>query len=214
MTILVVAAHPDDEVLAMGGTIAHACNKGGPGAVHILFMTPGRDGGKATKEMYKAAKALGAVVWGEGKFPDNRLDTIPLLDIVRRVERAIEAVKPDTVYTHRRHDLNIDHELTARAVLTATRPGTSPVREVYAFDSPSSSEWDFGGSGFAPTVFQELDASDLTLACKALNCYKSELRQDPHPRSEGQFLVRRQYWGSVAGYDYAEPFELVRWLRA
>ena len=214
MTTLVVVAHPDDEVLGIGGTIIRARQKGGPSVVHMLFMTPGREGGKGTRAMWKAAGLLGAAVWGEGTFLDNLMDTVPLLHIVRRVEKAIETLKPETLYTHRRNDLNIDHEITHRAVLTATRPGTSPVRDVYAFDSPSSSEWNFGAPGFAPNVFNELSADDVEKAALALEAYEAELRPSPHPRSVHQFWLRRQYWGSVAGCLYAEPFELVRSLRA
>ena len=225
MTTLVVAAHADDETLGMGGTIAHLA--AGGEEVFVVTMTDGVGarvhGGVESnsdiailrmREYVAAVTALGGGVYPMGNFPDNGLDTVPLLDVVRYVEGLLQDAQPDTVYTHRRHDLNLDHQLTHRAVLTATRPGTSSVLRVYAFDSPSSSEWNFGAPGFVPSVFQELDTPHILKMEAALAAYKSELRDPPHPRSDSRAVIRRQHWGSVSGFLYAEPFELIRDLRS
>jgi LmbE family N-acetylglucosaminyl deacetylase len=226
MNILVVAAHRDDEVLGCGGTVARSVQNGDDVHIHILGETRGsrwveRDEGDRVlvddlaEHAQAAGATLGATTVTLHDLPDNRFDTVPMLDIVKIVEAAIDEVAPSVVYTHHGGDLNVDHVATHRAVLTATRPlPGGGIDEVLAFEVPSSTEWSFQrlGEAFRPNVF--VDVSD-TLATKlrALACYESEARRFPHPRSEEAVSAAARRWGSVAGLLAAEPFESIRSIR-
>jgi LmbE family N-acetylglucosaminyl deacetylase len=227
VTTLVIAAHPDDEVLGCGGSIARAAADGG--AVDVLILGEGHssrfdaraaapsDGVIQLQEASRAAaRLLGARSVEFGGFADNRFDEMALLDVVKRVEGAIQQGRPDVIYTHHPGDLNIDHGITFRAVLTATRPGTSPheVADVYAFEIQSSTEWAFGRIEpvFRPTVFVEIsDTIEQKIA--AMACYESESRPFPHPRSAEALRAGAMKWGSASGVRHAEAFELIRSVR-
>lgn len=147
-------------------------------------------------------------------LPDNRLDTVALLDIVQGIEMVIADVEPDTVYMHHPSDLNVDHSLAARAVLTATRPsGDCPVRDVYAYEVPSSTDWSFGASGtaFRPNYFVDI-TSTIDKKIGALRCYGTEIREFPHPRSPEALRACAARWGSTVGCEAAEAFEIMRRL--
>ncbi len=223
MRVLVVAAHPDDEVLGCGGTLALLAQEGHETAVTILgegvtSRYPTREA--ADEELLrslqtqsrKVAEMLGAREVRLHNLPDNRFDTVPLLEVVKLVEGDISDARPDVVYTHHGGDLNIDHRITHQAVLTATRPVAGQgVREVYAFEVPSSTEWSFQrvGEPFRPNVFRDI-SSTLELKLKALSTYESEIRAFPHPRSLEATEAIAKRWGSTAGCAAAEAFELVR----
>ena len=154
--VLVIAAHPDDEVLGCGATIARLTQEGHE--VYIAILGEGitsryQQREQADRSLVEALHARGrqvAELLGVRdlflyNLPDNRFDTVPLLDVVKIIEELIERLKPEVIYTHHGGDLNIDHVVTHRAVLTATRPVTDqPVQEIYAFEVPSSTEWTFG----------------------------------------------------------------------
>lgn len=227
MTILIVAAHPDDEVLGCGGTIAGYAAAGHD--VHIAIVAEGITSRHAQREdaapgdlqalqadAGAAAEALGARSLSFGGLPDNRLDSVPLLEVVKLVEDWTAKFKPDAIYTHHPGDLNVDHGIVFRSVLTATRPGASavPVSDVYAFEVPSSTEWSFQriDPPFRPSVFVDVSAS-LDRKIAAMACYRSERRDAPHPRSAGVLRAAALRWGSVAGMHQAEAFELIRSLR-
>jgi LmbE family N-acetylglucosaminyl deacetylase len=227
MNVLVVAAHPDDEVLGCGGTVAGYAAAGHD--VHIAIVAEGitsRYGERAEADpgdlqalqtdARAAANTLGARSVSFGGLPDNRLDSVPLLRVVKLVEEWIEGFKPDAVYTHHPGDLNVDHGATFRAVLTATRPGAAgvTVSDLYAFEVPSSTDWAFQrvGPAFHPNVFVNVAAS-LEQKVAAMECYESERRSAPHPRSPEMLRATAARWGSVAGMPYAEAFELIRSLR-
>ena len=165
--------------------------------------------------MHEAAAKVGAKDVALFKLPDNRLDTVPLLDLVKLVEDIIQKFQPEVIYTHHAGDLNIDHGLVQRAVLTATRPlpGQS-VREIYAFEVPSSTEWAFQQLQpvFRPNVFVDISRT-LEAKIAGLACYDSETRKFPHPRSPEALRALAARWGSVAGCQAAEAFELVRSVR-
>jgi LmbE family N-acetylglucosaminyl deacetylase len=149
------------------------------------------------------------------KLPDNRLDTVPLLEVVKLVEDLLERFKPAVIYTHHPGDLNVDHGVVHRAVITATRPAPGQrVREVYAFEVPSSTEWAFQRlePAFRPSVFVDISAT-LETKISALACYDTETRKFPHPRSPEALRAIAMRWGSVAGFQAAEAFELIRSLR-
>jgi LmbE family N-acetylglucosaminyl deacetylase len=227
MTILVIAAHPDDEVLGCGGTMACAAAEGHD--VHVAILGEGissrynrRD--EAPSAAFKqlqddaraAAASLGAKSVSFAGLPDNRFDEVALLEIIKQVEEWIATYRPSAIYTHHPGDLNIDHGLTFRAVLTATRPGASrpAVTDVYAFEVPSSTEWAFQrvAPAFRPSVFVDI-ATSLDRKIAAMQCYRSERCEPPHPRSPEMLRAGAEHWGSVAGMRYAEAFELIRSLR-
>ena len=220
-TILVAAAHPDDEVLGCGGTLARHAGHGDD--VHVLFFADGtssRLGGGATdqpirarsSEAIEAAKIMGINPPQFLGLPDQRLDSKNLLDLTRALESVVSKLSPMVVYTHHGSDLNLDHRLAYQAVLTACRPVPgSTVREIYAFETLSSTEWsDPGiGPGFSPTRF--VDVTDqLDRKLNALAAYKSEMREFPHPRSlEGARALAR-IRGACVGVEAAEAFAVIR----
>ncbi|MDP3703813.1 MAG: PIG-L family deacetylase [Candidatus Omnitrophota bacterium] len=224
-SVLVVAAHPDDEVLGCGGTIARLSRERD---VHIAILGEGitsryrsRSATAKTelRRLHHQARAVSSHLRARsvqfGGLPDNRFDDVPLLEVVKKVEAWVEHVRPQTIYTHHPGDLNIDHTTTFRAVLTATRPmqGT-PVKELYAFEIPSSTEWAFGRIApvFRPNAFMDISASihDKT---EAMQLYADEVRAFPHPRSTEALQAIARRWGSVVGVNYAEAFELIRSIR-
>lgn len=220
--ILVIAAHPDDEILGLGGTIRRYVNNGcvadcvilGEGATSRSQRR--EDTNKAEVDKLKkctqnAAKVIGYRNFYFCGFPDNRFDSIDLLDIIKQVTSYIEQLKPDTIFTHHYGDLNIDHRRTFEAVMTACRPiGNPTVEEVYCFETPSSTEWNFkyGGDVFKPNVFIDIQDT-LEYKLEAMKCYKTEVREYPHPRSLKALAVIASRWGTVVGKNCAEAFELV-----
>jgi LmbE family N-acetylglucosaminyl deacetylase len=224
--VLVIAAHPDDEVLGCGGTAARLVNEGRE--VHFAILGEGitsrhaqRDAADADQltRLHRQAHAAAAKVGVKNvhlhNLPDNRLDTIALLDVVKLVEGLIERIQPQVIYTHHAGDLNVDHGIIHRAVLTATRPiAGQPVREIYAFEVPSSTEWAFQRlePTFRPNVFVDIEAT-IEAKVAAMECYESEARVFPHPRSPEALRALAIRWGSVVGCAAAEAFELVRSIR-
>ena len=146
-------------------------------------------------------------------LPDNRFDTVPLLDVVKIVEELIEHLQPQIIYTRHSGDLNVDHMIVHRAVLTATRPVAGcPVKEIYTFEVPSSTEWAFGQfqPAFRPNVFVDISAT-LEAKVQAMALYESEAQSFPHPRSPEALRAIARRWGSAV--EAAEAFELVREVR-
>ena len=225
MRYLTIAAHPDDEVLGCGATMARLSSEGHE--VHILILGEGAtsrhtdpDGGASQvrtlrAQADKAGSELGASSVTVESLPDNKFDALPLLDIVRMVERHVSDLKPDAIFTHHGSDLNIDHRITAQAVITATRTmAGAPVKEVLAFHIPSSTEWAFGvtGQSFQPDVFFDV-TGHIAAKITAMKIYEEEARQFPHPRSPEALEAISKTWGSTAGFAAAEAFELIRSLR-
>ena len=225
MKILVVAAHPDDEILGCGATAARLVQEGCD--VYFAILGEGitsrhQERGAADEKqlslLQEHAQEAGRVIGVREvllhKLPDNRLDAVPLLEVVKLVEDLVARLKPQVVYTHHGGDLNVDHGVIHRAVLTATRPvAGQPVREVYAFEVPSSTEWAFQRLEpvFRPNIFVDVTHT-LETKISAMSCYRTEARQFPHPRSLEALRAIATRWGSVAGYGAAEAFELVRSL--
>lgn len=219
--ILVIAAHPDDEVLGCGGTIARLNKEGYK--ITTLILGEGissrddvRDAKKRKVDILKlkgeakrANTILGVKKVFFHDFPDNRFDTVSFLDIVKAIEKIKNNIKPDIIFTHYEKDLNIDHQITYRAVITATRPlKKETVKEIYSFEIPSSTEWSYPLS-FSPDMFFDISET-IDIKLKALKKYQTELRESPHPRSwEGVKLVAK-LWGMKVGLNYAEAFKCVR----
>ncbi|MBI4833594.1 MAG: PIG-L family deacetylase [Planctomycetes bacterium] len=221
--ILIVAAHPDDEVLGCGGTITRFADES---EVNLLILGEGmtsrflrRETGMKSKEMKKLKASIDKVlkIFKIEKsfildFPDNQFDSVPLLNIVKAIEKVKNQIKPDIIYTHHRGDLNIDHRITYDAVLTACRPiKGETVKEIYSFEIPSSTEWNYPVQ-FAPNVFVDI-TSTIEKKIKGLKAYQTELKQFPHPRSEETIRVIGKRWGGMVGFNYAEVFEVVRVIR-
>ena len=221
--VLIVAAHPDDEVLGCGGTIARMVQSGREVDVAILGegvtsrLGSGTDSDRKMIESLRetcrqAAEILGVTDCVFYDYPDNRFDTVPLLEIVKTVEELIHTIQPEIVYTHHPGDLNIDHSITFRAVMTATRPLESGlVRKVYSFEVPSSTDWIFGGTSerFEPNEFVDI-CSTLDVKINAMKCYTSELKEYPHPRSLRSIESQAAIWGHKSACNAAEAFTLVR----
>ncbi|MFA5336865.1 MAG: PIG-L family deacetylase [Candidatus Omnitrophota bacterium] len=222
--ILIIAAHPDDEILGCGGVIARLIKEGH--SVYTLILGEGitsrdesRNVSRRKKEIEnlkgqarRANKILGVKEVFFYDFPDNRFDTVPLLDIVKVIEKIKKQIAPDIVFTHTEKDLNIDHQITYKAVITATRPlAGETIKEIYSFEIPSSTNWKFPIS-FSPDVFSNISAT-LPLKIRALRSYKSELKRYPHPRSIKGIIISAEYYGMRIGFKYAEAFECQRIIK-
>ena len=224
-SILVVAAHPDDEVLGCGATLAKLSKSH---EVHILILGEGFTSRKETgdpgntkgvEQLANSARAAAVVIGAhsinlEG-FPDNRFDEVPLLDVVKRVEAVILETSPETIYTHHPGDLNNDHRIAFQAVLTASRPvANSSVKHLFTFEIPSSTEWAFQQFQpvFKPNVFVDVSET-IDVKIKAMAQYESEMRPFPHPRSTESLRIIAKRWGLVVGLEYVEVFEVVRSIR-
>ena len=225
-TLLVIVAHPDDEVIGCGGTIAKLVLQGDD--VYCLLLSEGitsrygqpeeakeEDLRQLKSDAEKAAKILGIKRLFFKNFPDNRFDTVPLLDIIKAIEEIKEELKPDVIFTHHRGDLNIDHQITFKAVLTTCRPMKGEtVKEMYSFEVPSSTEWSSPGAQnyFMPNVFVDINET-LDRKIEALKAYQGEIRKYPHPRSPEALRAIASRWGSTVGCEAAEAFELIRSIK-
>jgi LmbE family N-acetylglucosaminyl deacetylase len=220
-SVLVLAAHPDDEVLGCGGSIARLARSGA--RVHVAFLADGvtaRPGAPAEEldarrnAARRAGEVLGVSSLSFGDFPDNRMDTVPLLDVVQAIEALIATHQPDTLFTHHSGDVNVDHRRIHEAVTAACRPQTGhPVRTLLSFEVPSSTEWQLPGpaTAFVPNWFVDISET-LELKLAALDAYAAELREWPHPRSRRGVTHLAHWRGATVGVDAAEAFVLGRQL--
>ena len=217
-TVLVVVAHPDDEVLGAGGTMARLARAGSK--VHILFLADGvgaRGADLVAAERRAQAARTAALCLGAQEpvflgLPDNRLDSLDLLDITQAIERIVAKVEPSIVYTHHAGDLNIDHVICQRAMLTACRPlPGSKLRAIYAMEVPSSTEWATPApqNAFLPTRFVDISAVQ-DIKRRALEAYAEEMRPFPHPRSIEVVEALATWRGATAGLPAAEAFMVLR----
>jgi LmbE family N-acetylglucosaminyl deacetylase len=226
MSVLVVAAHPDDEVLGCGGTIARLASEGQVVNVAILgegitSRNPQRENADpaAIEKLYSCSRRVADLLSVKEitfhGLPDNRFDSLPLLDVVKLVEELVQRWRPSVIYTHHPGDLNIDHQVVSRAVLTAARPleGQS-VREVYMFEIASSTEWAFQQLApvFKPNVFVNIEGT-LRLKLEGMQLYESETRKFPHPRSPEALTAIARRRGSTVGCQAAEAFEIAYLIR-
>ncbi len=224
--ILVVAAHPDDEVLGCGGTIARHADAGDQ--VQVLILAEGatsrqrqRDRGLVIHELSvlaQAAHKAGAILGAAGvellDLPDNRLDSMDRLDLIKQIEGCIDRHQPQMVYVHHAGDVNVDHRRLHEAVVTACRPTPNyPVRRLLSFEVPSSTEWQPPGSApsFQPNWFVDISAQ-WPRKREALEAYASEMRPWPHARSIRALEHLARWRGSQVGVEAAEAFSLLRQL--
>ena len=218
MKILIIVAHPDDEILGMGGTIKKFTKK--KFDVKVVFMATGifarRSGNYSNSTTYninekitskmknqmkslrgdvkKAMKILGVKDFQFEDFPDNEMDTISNLEITKKIEEILANFKPNVVYTHTQHDINVDHRAIYNATITATRPSKkSNIEEVITFEIPSSTEWYFS-SNFSPNIFVDI-SKELSTKLQAMKAYKNEIHDFPHPRSLKALDAISTRWG-------------------
>jgi len=224
--ILVVVAHPDDEVLGLGGTIHRLINYHGC-EVRAVILGEGITSRSEIRETEKwkneleihrinietARKAIGYESVSIYDFPDNRFDSVCLLDIIKVVEKEKREFQPEVIFTHHGGDLNIDHQRTFEAVITSCRPmSNEPVKTIITFETMSGTEWRASSDPkhFIPNMFSEISEESLTAKIKAMEAYEFERRAYPHPRSPEALRIRAQMWGVTNGLNLAEAFQLIR----
>ena len=222
--VLIVASHPDDEVLGCFGTVARLIKEGYE--AYTLILGEGKtsrdeqrivDSRKdeievLNNEIEKANNIIGIKKVFIESFPDNRFDSVALLDIVKVISKVKEEVQPDIIFTHFENDLNIDHRITYQAVITATRPMEDEcVKEIYSFEILSSTEWNYPLSFSPDTYFDISDTLDLKIS--AMKEYTSELCEYPHPRSLEGIKLNAKYQGMRVGKRAVEAFKSVRVIK-
>lgn len=222
-SILIVAAHPDDEVLGCGGMISRFSNKSD---INIIFLGEGSScrysdlNNKSIKaeieerkiSARKAASFLNVKNLEFHKLTCGRFDQIPIIEINKIIESSIVKYKPDILFTHDSKDINNDHRIVFRSSLMSTRPNSiASVKTVLTYEVPSSSECSFDqNGGFNPNYFLEISEVDLTKKSDALLQYTSEVKPYPFPRSRDGLKVYASFRGMQASVNYAEAFHLVR----
>ncbi|MDA9602483.1 PIG-L family deacetylase [Flavobacteriaceae bacterium] len=226
---MIIVAHPDDEILGLGSTINRLINNDNVN-VHTLILGEGitsrsdsRDEERWLSELKthnnnieKARSIIGYQSLSTYQFPDNRFDTIALLDIVKVIENEKEKFKPDIIFTHHHGDLNVDHQITNNAVITSCRPVRNETTEaIISFETPSSTEWNIKKNinSFQPNLFFKISKSNLDAKIKAMESYIYEKRKYPHPRSPEALKILAQRNGLIVGVDYAEAFEILRLIK-
>ena len=222
--VLIIVAHPDDEVLGCFGTIARLIKEGYE--AYTLILGEGktsRDEKRVAENKKDEILALNSEIKKANEvikikkvfiesFPDNRFDSIDLLDIVKVISKVKDEVHPDIIFTHYEKDLNIDHQITYKAVITATRPMMDEcVKEIYSFEILSSTEWNYPISFSPDTYFDISDSIDLKI--EAMKAYNSELCQYPHPRSIEGIELNARYHGMRMGRKFLEAFKSIRIIK-
>ena len=220
--VLILAAHPDDDILGCGGFISKNINKS---KIKIVFIGEGsscrfhdiknkkRIDIEIKKRNNYAIKALNYLKVKKYKFynlPCGRLDTVPILDIAKIIEKEIETFKPDTVLTHSDKDVNNDHLIVNKATIQATRPGAlNKINTLMSYEVLSSTQWKFT-ENFKPNFFVQLNEKNIKDKINSLKIYKTEIKKFPHPRSIIGIKTLSMYRGMQIGSKYAEAFEIIR----
>lgn len=224
--ILLVVAHPDDELLGVGATMHHLIQNYNT-QVHVVILGEGitsraevRNRVQWEKELathraniYAAQKFIGYQSVAVYDFPDNRFDSVALLDLVKVIEKEKQDFQPEIIFTHHGGDTNIDHRRTFEAVITAVRPmKNEPVRTILTFETPSSTEWQAFNypNPFLPNYFIRFSEESLEAKIKGMESYEFEKRPFPHPRSPEALRILAQRWGVAIGAPLAEAFMLIR----
>lgn len=221
--ILVISAHPDDEVLGCGGTIIKYSKKynifsvivgeGCTSRINKKNKNINKNLNLLKKQANKVAKIMGIKKTFFLSLPDNKLDTLPLLNIIHKIEKIVNQIKPEIIFTHHNGDLNIDHQIINKAVLTATRPiNKNFVKSVRTFEVLSSTEWNYQSSNhmlFNPNLFIDI-SKQLNKKIKSFLYYKSEIRKFPHPRSKEGIENIAKFRGASSGLKAAEAFHILR----
>ncbi len=212
VSILVLAPHPDDEVLGMGATIKKLSKRN---SVNLCVITEGATAQYSDKKMIKvrrescikSGKILGISNFEFLDFPDMKLDTIPILEINKNIEKIIKKYKPKVVYTITDTDMNKDHQIVHESTLIVTRPHSSGVKEVISYEIPGQKL-----KFFSPTLYENID-KEIRFKIKAFQCYKSEIMKFPHPRSVEAVRNLSIQRGIESSLNNAEAFEIIRSIR-
>ena len=212
MDIIIIAAHPDDEVLGMGGTIKKLSKKN---KIHLCVVTEGASAQYTSKDMIKkrkescikSGKILGISTFDFLEFEDMKLDSIPSLEINQELEKIIKKHKPTSVYTTPKNDLHKDHQIVFESTSIASRPYSNTVKNLFSYEIPGIVK-----NPFSPTVYEDI-SKEISYKIKAFNCYKSEIEKFPHPRSIESIESLSLQRGMESGLKKAESFELIRSIR-
>lgn len=224
--IMIVVAHPDDELLGLGATMHKLIKEQGV-QTRVIILGEGITSRSDTRDtelwkevlerhhqnMEAARQLIGYHSVQAYNFSDNRFDSHTLLDIIKVVEHEKEQFRPDFIFTHHGGDLNIDHQMTFQAVMTATRPmEDEQVKAVFTFETPSASEWQAtcDPRHFMPNFYMEISEADLKAKCDAMASYEFEIRTFPHPRSSEALRILAYSRGYIVGKRLAEAFQMVR----
>lgn len=224
--IMIVVAHPDDEILGLGASMNRLINDYQV-TTHVIILGEGvtsrsenRELGKWTSELNihkqnikDAQKIIGYHSLNTYDLPDNRFDSVNLLDIIKIIEKEKTSYQPEFVFTHHGGDVNIDHQRTFESVITACRPLSNEiVKTIITFETPSGTEWRASSDPkhFIPNLFIEISLNNLNSKINGMQCYEYEKREYPHPRSPEALEVLAKRWGIVTGKKYAEAFCLIR----
>lgn len=224
--IMVVVAHPDDELLGCGATMHKLINDYGC-SIRAIILGEGitsradsRDVDKWKVELDKhkanihaAAHQIGYESVAMYDFPDNRFDTVALLDIIKIIEKEKDTFQPEIIFTHHGGDLNIDHQRTFDAVMTACRPLPDEiVKSIITFETPSGTEWRASSDPrhFVPNLFFEISEENLKAKVKGMESYEFEKRAYPHPRSPEALRILAQRYGIMMGGELYEAFQIIR----
>lgn len=213
-TVLVIAAHPDDETLGMGGTIHRMIQEGDE--LHVLFLSNGVGSRDLERELSssrlsaarRALDLLGCNSVSFGDFPDNSFDSVGILTIAKFIEKKVSEIHPNVVFTNFYSDLNVDHRISAEASLIAARPKpNNSINELYFYEVLSSTGWQFGAKEFTPNYFVNISNS-ITYKEAALLEYDIEMDEAPSARSYASVKALAKHRGSFVGLDFAEAFEV------
>jgi LmbE family N-acetylglucosaminyl deacetylase len=224
--ILVIVAHPDDELLGCGATMHKLINEQNCHVCAVILgegITSRSDRRELEKwktelekhrsNIYSAAGKIGYKSVEIYDFPDNRFDTVALLDIIKIIEKEKAAFQPELIFTHHGGDLNIDHQRTFEAVITACRPMSDEiVKGIFTFETPSGTEWRASSDPkhFIPNLFIEISEDNLTAKIKGMESYEYEKRVYPHPRSPEALRILAQRYGVMMGGNLYEAFQIIR----
>jgi N-acetylglucosamine malate deacetylase 1 len=224
--IMVVAAHPDDELLGCGATMHKLINEFNC-KIRAVILGEGitsrsekreqdswrKELSRHSKNVETATQCIGYTSFGLYNLPDNRFDTVALLDIIKMVENEKNIFQPEIIFTHHGGDLNIDHQRTFEAVLTATRPIQNEIVNILiTFETPSGTEWRASSDPkhFIPNLFIEVSEENLSAKIKGMEAYEFEKRDYPHPRSPEALKVLSKRYGVMMGGNYYEAFQIIR----
>lgn len=224
--IMIVVAHPDDELLGLGATFHKLINEYNV-QTHVVILGEGitsradnRDVKAWESELSihrenikKAQLAIGYHSTSIYDFPDNRFDSVALLNIVKTVEKEKTQFNPDVIFTHHGGDVNIDHQRTFESIITCCRPmKDEKVKTIITFETPSGTEWrsPTDPKHFLPNLFFSVSEKDVDAKIKGMESYEFERREYPHPRSPEALKIQAQRWGVVVGANFAEAFCLIR----
>lgn len=224
--IMILVAHPDDELLGLGATMNKLIKEFNV-ITHVVILGEGLTSRSTVRDVAKwkekleihkeniinATNAIGYHSVETYNFPDNRFDTVALLDIIKVIEKEKKKFQPNIIFTHHGGDLNIDHQITFEATLTSCRPiKNESVKTIITFETPSGTEWRASSDPkhFIPNFFIEVNKENVDAKISGMEHYEFEKRKYPHPRSPKSLKIQAQRWGISIGSDFAEAFTIVR----